>query len=260
MSSALRAILNGFVLNCQQSLGTGADGRIATSMKRRLAKLLLLALVICAVGVIAANRTIRRAAAGKTYSDVHAIPHRSVGLLLGCQKYLAGNRPNLFFQNRVAAAADLYREGKVDYLLVSGDNHIRGYDEPTDMKTALVEQGIPAEKIYLDYAGFRTLDSVVRAKEVFGLTQVTIISQKFHTQRAIFIANHRGLDAIAFNAPDVDAYDSFGTRVREHFARVKAVLDIYVLRKQPHFLGERVAIGPETPASGKRAAKDHHTG
>jgi SanA protein len=218
-------------------------------MKRRLVKLLLLCLAISTLGILVANRTIRRAARGRTYSDVHAIPHRTVGLVLGCQKYLADNRLNLFFQNRVAAAAELYREGKVDYLLVSGDNHTRGYDEPTDMKNALIEQGVPAEKIYLDYAGFRTLDSVVRAREVFGLTEVTIISQSFHAQRAIFIANHRGLDAIAFNAPDVNAYDSFGTRVREHFARLKAVLDIYVLRKQPHFLGEEVAIGPESPAS-----------
>lgn len=225
---------------------------IRPPMKRRVAKLLLLSLAVSTIGILVANHTIRLAARGKTYSDVHAIPHRTVGLVLGCQRYLGDNRPNLFFQNRVAAAAELYREGKVDYLLVSGDNHTRSYDEPTDMKNALVDQGVPAEKIYLDYAGFRTLDSVVRAKEIFGLTQVTIISQQFHAQRAIFIANRRGLDAIAFNASDVGAYDSFGTRVREHFARVKAVLDIYVLRKQPHFLGEKVAIGPETPASTKR--------
>ena len=221
-------------------------------MKRKLAGLLLLVLAVSSLGILVANRTIRGAASGRTYSDVHAIPHRTVGLVLGCKKYLADNRPNLFFRNRVAAAAELYRQGKVDYLLVSGDNHILGYDEPADMKNELVTEGVPAEKIYLDYAGFRTLDSVVRAKEVFGLAQITIISQKFHAQRAIFIANHRGLDAIAFNAPDVDAYDSFGTRVREHFARLKAVLDIYVLRKQPHFLGEKVAIGPETPASTRR--------
>ena len=231
-----------------------AGDTIKSPMTRRLAKLVLLVLAVSALGILVANRTVRSAARGRTYSDVHAIPHRTVGLVLGCQKHLADNRPNLFFRNRVAAAAELYREGKVDYLLLSGDNHIRGYDEPTDLKNALIDEGVPADKIYLDYAGFRTLDSVVRAKEVFGLAQITIISQKFHAQRAVFIASHRGLDAIAFNAPDVDAYDSFGTRVREHFARVKAVLDIYVLRKQPHFLGEKVAIGPETPASTRRVA------
>jgi SanA protein len=212
-------------------------------MKRKLLKLAVAAGVVSAVGIFAANRAVTKAANGKTYSDPAAIPHRHVGLVLGCQKYLSGNRPNLFFQNRIAAAVELYRGGKVDYLLVSGDNHTRGYDETTDLRNALLEQGVPAEKIYADYAGFRTLDSVVRAKEVFGQSEVTVISQQFHNQRAIFIASHRGLDAIGFNAPDVDAYKSFGTRLREQFARVKAVLDIYVLKKQPHFLGEKVALG-----------------
>jgi SanA protein len=218
------------------------SGKIKT-MKRKLLKLAVAASVISAVATFAANRAVAKAAKGRTYSDLAAIPHRQVGLVLGCQKYSSGNRPNLFFQNRIAAAVELYRGGKVDYLLVSGDNHTRGYDETTDLRNALIEQGVPADKIYADYAGFRTLDSVVRAKEVFGQTEVTIISQQFHNQRAIFIANHRGLDAIAFNAPDVDSYESFGTRVREQFARVKAVLDIYVLNKQPHFLGEKVTIG-----------------
>jgi SanA protein len=212
-------------------------------MKRKLLKLAVAAGVISAAGIFAANRAVTKAANGKTYSDPGAIPHRHVGLVLGCQKYSSDNKPNLFFQNRIAAAVELYREGKVDYLLVSGDNHTRGYDETTDLKNALIEQGIPAEKVYADYAGFRTLDSMVRAKEVFGQSEVTVISQQFHNQRAIFIATHRGLDAIGFNAPDVDAYNSFGTRLREQFARVKAVLDIYVLKKQPHFLGEKVAIG-----------------
>jgi SanA protein len=212
-------------------------------MKRKLLKLAVAAGVISAVGTFAANRAVTKAAKGKTYSDLATIPHRHVGLVLGCQKYSSDNKPNMFFENRVTAAAELYRKGKVDYLLVSGDNHTRGYDETTDLRNALLAQGIPAEKVYADYAGFRTLDSVVRAKEVFGQSEVTVISQQFHNQRAIFIASHRGLDAIGFNAPDVDAYNSFGTRLREQFARVKAVLDIYVLKKQPHFLGEKVAIG-----------------
>ncbi len=214
-------------------------------MKRRLFKLVLAAGAFTVIAVFIANLVIVRSSKGKTYSDVQAIPHRRVGLVLGCQEYLPDRRPNLFFQNRVAAAASLYQQRKVDYLLVSGDNHTLGYDEPADLKNALIAQGIPAGRIYADYAGFRTLDSVVRAKEVFGQTEITVVSQEFHNQRAIFIANHRGLDAIGFNAPEVDAYNSFGTRMREHLARVKAVLDIYVFRKQPHFLGEKVAIGAQ---------------
>ena len=116
------------------------------------------------------------------------------------------------------------------------------------MKNSLVEMGVPRAKIYCDYAGFRTLDSIVRARDVFGQTQITIISQEFHNRRAIFIARHRGLDAIGFNAPEVDAYDSFKTRCREQAAKVNTVLDIFVFRRQPKFFGPKVPIGPAPQA------------
>ena len=191
-------------------------------MKQKLIKLGLIATAIVLAGAFAANVMIVRAAADKTYSAVRMIPHRRVGLVLGCQKRLSDGSLNRFFQTRIAAAVNLYRHGKVDYLLASGD--------ATDLKNALIDQGVPAERIYLDYAGFRTLDSVIRAKEVFGLTEVTIISQEFQTQRAIFIANHWKLDAIGFNAPEVF---SLTIPFRERFARVRAVLDIYLFRTQP---------------------------
>jgi SanA protein len=151
--------------------------------------------------------------------------------------------------DRIAAAAELYHRGKVDYLVVSGDNHVHDYDEPTDMKNALLEKGVPLDRIYPDYAGFRTLDSVVRAKEIFGQSEVTIISQHFHNQRAIFLAAHRGIDAIGFDAPDVALQYAWKTRSREQFAKVKAVLDVYVFHKQPHFLGQEIAIGAESRQS-----------
>lgn len=193
--------------------------------------------------IVIASVLINQSARGKTYSDVQLIPHRRVGLVLGCAKILPGGYGNPFFQYRVAAAAELYRAGKVDYLLVSGDNHIQAYHEAKDMKNSLVEFGVPREKIYCDYAGFRTLDSVVRAREVFGQTQITIISQEFHNRRAIFIARHRGMEAIGFNAPEVDAYDSLKTRCREQVAKVNTVLDIYMFRRQPKFFGPKVPIG-----------------
>jgi SanA protein len=106
----------------------------------------------------------------------------------------------------------------------------------------LIEAGVPAENIYCDYAGFRTLDSVVRVREIFGQTSVTVISQEFHNQRAIYIAQHRGIDAIAFNAAEVDAYDSFRTKCRELIARANMLLDLFVFRRSPKFLGEKVNI------------------
>jgi len=192
---------------------------------------------------------VRISASGRTYSDVSAIPYRRVGIVLGCSRILPCGRNNLFFQLRVAAAADLFKAHKVDYLLVSGDNQTKDYDEATDLKDCLVHSGVPPEKIYCDFAGFRTLDSVVRAKEVFGLTEMTIISQEFHNQRAIYLARHEGIDAIGFNAEEVDSHNSFGTKLREQLARVKTVLDVYLLRTRPAFLGPKIPIGeiPQPP-------------
>ena len=132
--------------------------------------------------------------------------------------------------------------GKIERILVSGDNSRSTYDEPTCIKEDLVSAGIPDSMIYLDYAGFRTYDSMVRAKEVFGLTSFTIISQPFHNERALYIAARKGLDAIAFNAPDVQLRKwQIRMTVREWLARTKAVADNY-LGKQPHFLGEPITI------------------
>lgn len=207
--------------------------------------LLFLLAVVGAALMIGAGMAIARAARDRTYSDVSAIPRRRVGLVLGCPKLGANGRANAYFEYRIDAAAALFHQGKIEYLVVSGDNHVRGYDEPTDMRDALLEKGVPSNRIYLDYAGFRTLDSVVRVKEIFGQEQITVVSQRFHNERAIFLAVRRGVDAIGFNAAEVSFQYGLKTRVREQFARVKAVLDIYLFRTRPHFLGEKVTIGEQ---------------
>jgi SanA protein len=206
---------------------------------------LLTCAVLVAAGVLwvaAASLLVAGAARGRTYSDPALTPPRHVGLVLGCSRTLSGGLHNPFFDNRIQAAARLFHAGKVEYLVVSGDNHVRGYDEPQDMKNGLIEAGVPAARIYCDYAGFRTLDSIVRVREVFGQTSVTVISQEFHNRRAIFIARHRGVDAIGFNAADVDTYDNFATRCREAVARANMLLDIFVIRRAPKFLGKKVEI------------------
>jgi SanA protein len=109
-----------------------------------------------------------------------------VGLVLGTSQYLKNGYLNWYFKYRIEATVELYKKGKIDFILVSGDNSHKNYDEPTAFKNELIKRGIPADQIYLDYAGFRTLDSVVRAKEIFGQTSITIISQKFHNERAIY--------------------------------------------------------------------------
>ena len=149
----------------------------------------------------------------------------------------------MYFTYRILAAYELFKTGKVQILLLSGDNHVKGYDEPSDMKEALIHMGVPDSCIVVDYAGFRTLDSVVRCKEIFGEDSITIVSQEFHNQRALFIANKHGINAVAYNAKEVNRNYSFKTKFREYFARVKCVLDIYVLHSSPKFLGEKVKIG-----------------
>lgn len=182
-----------------------------------------------------------------TYDDVDAVPYNRVALVLGTSKYLIGGNPNHYFNYRIKAAAELYNNGKVDYILVSGDNATVQYNEPRQMRRALIQAGIPASAIYSDYAGFRTLDSIVRAKEVFGQARFTVVSQAFHNERAIFIARHFGIDAVGFNAIDPSAYQGIRTRVREVFARLMGLLDLYVLDKGPKFLGEPIIIGAPVP-------------
>lgn len=200
-----------------------------------LGVLVLFVIVIC-------HWLVARSARSRLFDAAASVPDQRVGLVLGCSKKLRDGRDNLFFKTRIRAAVELFEEGKVKRFIVSGDNHREGYDEPTDMKDALIAAGIPDASVYPDYAGFRTLDSIVRAKRVFGQDQLTIISQRFHNERAVYLARANGIDAIAFNAPDVRLESALKTYLREAFARVKAVLDVQVLHTQPKFLGEPVKI------------------
>lgn len=200
-------------------------------------------LLILLAGLFAAcNYYVSRSGKGRLYSRVEQIPARKVGLLLGTVEVLRGGGPNPFFRNRIDAAVELYKKGKVRHLLVSGDNHRRGYNEPEDMAKALRARGVPESAITRDYAGLRTLDSVVRAKEVFGVATLTIISQRDHDQRALLIADQKGVDAIAFCALEVPLKNSVRAHLHEWFARVKVVLDLYVLHTKPKHIGTRVMI------------------
>ena len=140
------------------------------------------------------------------------------------------------------AAVLLYKNGKVKQFILSGDNATMSYNEPMTMKKDLIALGIPDSVLFLDYAGFRTLDAIVRAKKVFGQDSVTVISQKFHTTRAVFLAAYFELDAIGFNAENISFSTSPKTFLREYFARVAAFLDVKLFHTQPKFLGEKVLL------------------
>ena len=212
------------------------------SPMKRLLYIFLALFVILAIGVIFCNRAVIKTAEDKMYDDVSAIPYNRVGVLLGTSPKGRTGNPNVFYIRRIEACVALYQAGKIDRILVSGDNSRTTYDEPTCIKEDLIVAGVPDSVIYLDYAGFRTYDSMVRAKDVFGLSSFTIISQPFHNERALYIATRKGLDVIAFNARDVQLRRwQIRMTVREWLARTKAVLDVYT-HKQPHFLGEPITI------------------
>ncbi len=200
-------------------------------------------IVLLFIFTILSNWWIIRTTEARTYSSIDEIPKNKVGVVLGASKYLGYHNQyiNPYFKKRMEAAAELYHSGKVKHLLVSGDNHSKDYDEPTDMRDYLISLGVPCEAITLDYAGFRTFDSMIRAKLIFGLNSFTIISQEFHNQRALFICDQMGIDAIAYNAKDV--YMGPKSHLREYLAKTKSIID-FLIGTQPKFLGcrERIAI------------------
>lgn len=217
-----------------------ADRRGSRSWRTRLVRLAWMGgmLSLAAIGMMLwADRACHNAVGGRLYRSVQAAPTNEVGLVLGTGKTTRRGNPNLHFTQRINAAVELYRSGKVQHLLVSGDNHIASYDEPTDMMNALAAAGIPTNAITRDYAGFRTLDSIVRANAVFGLKKFTIVTEEFHCPRALWIAQQHGLDAVAFAAPDLSARWSLRVKARESLARVLCGLDLYVLNRRPHFPG-----------------------
>lgn len=175
------------------------------------------------------------------YSDINQIPQSKVGLLLGTSKYFKDGTQNLYFKYRIEATYKLFKNQKIEKILISGDNSKSYYNEPIDMKKALIKKGIPDSVIYLDYAGFRTYDSIIRAKKIFGLSTYTIISQEYHNQRALYIAKNQGHNPIAFNSKNVDTKLLIGQYFREKLARVKVFID-FIFGTEPKFLGESIEI------------------
>ena len=207
----------------------------------KLLKFALLLLVISVFSIFLSNRAIENNATEKVFSSTENIPKNKVGLILGTSKILSNGRINLYYQFRLNAAIKLFKSNKIEFIVISGDNGSKTYDEPTDFKNDLIKAGIPSEKIFLDYAGFRTLDSVVRIKEIFDQSSVTIISQKFHNERAIYLAEHFNIKAIGFNAKGISGKYGLKVQLREYLARVKVFVDI-LFKVEPKFLGDKIEI------------------
>ena len=216
-------------LNCRIILAFFMGGIAAT----------VLAIMLC-------NLAVGYTAQPFLYKDITQLPFREVAVVLGTSRYTADGNSNGLYHRRMEAVAKLVKAKKVRFVLVSGDKSSRWYDEPTRMKNDLIDLGVPPELIYRDYAGFRTLDSVIRAHEVFGLESFVIVSQQFQNERALYIAHNSDIDAIAFNAAGVLVAHDYTNRIREALARVLAVLEIHLLGAEPERLGPDIVIG-ETP-------------
>ena len=208
---------------------------------RALFKYSLLFCCLSFIAILISDEIVKSSTKNLVFTSVENTPHNKVGLLLGTAKTLQNGHLNLYYKYRIDAALKLYKAKKIDYILVSGDNSKKDYDEPSLMKEDLIQRGVDEDKIFLDYAGFRTLDSMVRSKEIFGQAEITVISQKFHNERAVYIANKKGMTAVGFNARDVSTKYGIKVQIREKFARVKMLLDL-IFGKGPKFLGDKIAI------------------
>lgn len=201
----------------------------------------VIASIVLGLMVWILNQWVLSSVEAQVYQNVEDVAYSDVALVLGTSKSTNGKHENPYFTHRITAAAELFFAGKVKHILVSGDNSSQHYNEPRDMRLALIERGVPDSCITMDFAGLRTLDSVVRSQKIFQQKRITIVSQEFHNYRALFIAQHYGMDAIAYNAAPPRGV-TLKTTLREYLARPKAVLDLYVLHTQPKFLGDKITI------------------
>lgn len=222
---------------------------------RRILKALLqtaiAAVLLVLFSLLGANLLVLKIGCGRIVSDLDKLPIGATGLVLGtAPRTIGGGGPNPFFEKRMDAAAQLYKAGIINRVLLSGDNRRADYNEPVAMRDALRQRGLPEAALTLDYAGFRTLDSIVRAQKVFQLEKDTIIiSDDFHLPRALFIAEETGLNALGFAGETIPWPRSYRTRIREWLSRARACLDVYFWNTQPHFLGAPVPLTtpPTTP-------------
>lgn len=215
---------------------------LSPRFKKRFKWFFITVILMLTIWFFAANYTIVSNAEGKLFTEVNECPEVKVGLVLGTSKTSRSGRENLYFNHRIEAAAALYHAQKISYLLVSGDNGSKTYNEPEDMREALVAAGVPKDKIYLDHAGFRTWDSMERALKVFGQKKVLVISQRFHNERAIYLGEQLGMTVYGFNAKDVKKAGGFLTNTREKFARMKVFWDLF-WGVESRYLGPKIKIG-----------------
>lgn len=208
----------------------------------RLARIGFACVLAACVVAIALDAWIGAQTSDACFDELDRVPAAPVALVLGCSPRLPDGRANLYFLRRIDAAVELYRAGRVQALIVSGEGRRADDDEPTAMKAALVAAGVPEERVYCDFAGFRTLDSVARADLVFGQRRIVVVSQRFHAERAVYLARERGMEAFGYCARAVGGFAGMRIRAREVVARAAALVDAHVLDTKPRFSGPRIEV------------------
>jgi SanA protein len=209
-------------------------------MVKRLIYGLIIIMTLMVLTALGLDRWMSWKTAPYIYENLKSLPHRQVGVVLGTAKYYRGGGINQYYLYRMQGALNAYNSGKVNYLLLSGDNALHSYNEPMTMRKDLIAAGVDPADIVLDYAGFRTLDSIVRTRKVFDTNDFIIITQRFHCERALFIALHMGIQAQCYAVPSPK--NMLNIRVREVGARLGALADLYVMKREPHFLGPLIPI------------------
>lgn len=209
-------------------------------MVKRVIYGLVIILVLMVGTALGLDRWISLKTAPYVYDDLQSLPHRQVGVVLGTAKYYRTGVINQYYLYRMQGALNAYNSGKVNYLLLSGDNAQQSYNEPMTMRRDLIAAGVPAADIVLDYAGFRTLDSIVRTRKVFDTNDFIIITQRFHCERALFIALNLGIQAQCYAVPSPK--NMMNIRAREVGARLGALADLFIMKREPRFLGPLVPI------------------
>lgn len=217
-------------------------------MLKRITFSLFFILMLIAVTALGLDQWISWKTAPYIYDTVAQLPKRQVGVVLGTAKYYRGGEPNQYYLYRIQGALNAYNSGKINYLLLSGDNALQSYNEPRTMRKDLIKGGVRPSDIVLDYAGFRTLDSIVRTRKVFDTNDFIIITQRFHCERALFIALQQGIQAQCFAVPSPK--NILSIRLREVGARLAALADLYLFNREPRFLGPLIPI-PSRPAMPK---------
>lgn len=229
--------------------GEGLPTRSASSKARRVRLILIALFVVGGLALVlallswAAERRLDALAETRLFTEVAKAPVLDAALVLGTAPIGPEGGPNRYFIYRLDAAAALWKAGKVKYLIVSGSRD-GTYDEPTAMRAGLVERGVPNNVIYSDFDGWRTWDSVRRSRDIYGQTRLTIVSQRFHLVRALYMARYAGIQAWGLEARDVGAAYSILTELRRYPSALRAYYDVWF---DPPFRGNgpNVVLGKD---------------